>query len=162
MKRILLLSLLLCGAAYADNIKIGIVDLQKILQTSAEARAIEENLITEFQPRRDNIISQENEIKREMERFKRDSSIMSQSERKSLEKRIIQAQRKFEQEGQLYQQEISKAHEIAREKISSKIRKAIAIIAERDKYDVVIQKDATPFSAEKLDITKKVLNEMSS
>lgn len=164
MKRIgvLLISLMLCGVAAAENLKIGIVDLQKIMQTSSDMKAIQEKLEAEFKPRRDNIVAQEAKLKKDMEKFKRDNAVMSQNERKALEKRIMEAQKKFEHEGQTYQRELSQAHNMAMEQFYSKIRKAIAKIAERDKYDVVLQKDAAPFSTDKLDVTKKVLQEMSA
>ena len=47
------------------------------------------------------------------------------------------------------------------EKFYDKIRAAIAKIAEAEKYDLVFQKDAAPFSVEKLDVTSKVIKVIS-
>lgn len=143
--------------AFADTIKIGVVDLQKIMQTSTEMKTIQSKLEKEFKPRRDTLVEMEEGLKKDMEKFKRDSAVMSKSERQKLEKKIVETQKTFEKQGQEYQQELSKAHNEAMEAFYNKIRSAIAKVAEKDKYDLVLQKDAAPFSAPKLDVTDKVL-----
>lgn len=146
--------------ALADNAKIGVVDLQKIMQTSSHMKAIQEKLEKEFKPRRDQLVAMENGLKKDMEKFKRDSAIMSQTQRKDLEKKIVGTQQQFEREGQQYQQELSTAHNEAMEEFYTKIRAAIAKVAEADKFDVVLQKDAAPYNADKLDVTTKVMQEI--
>ena len=146
--------------AYADGTKIGVVDLQKIMQTSKQMKAIQEKLEKEFKQRRDKLVAMEDGLKKDMEKFKRDSSVLSPNQRKALEKKIVGTQQQFEREGQQYQQELSTAHNEAMEEFYSKIRAAIAKVAARDIYDVVLQKDAAPFSSDKLDVTAKVMQEI--
>lgn len=146
--------------AFADGEKIGVVDLQKIMQTSSQMKTIQEKLEKEFKPRRDKLVAMEEGLKADMEKFKRDSTVMSQTQKKDLEKKIVATQQQFEREGQQYQQELSTAHNEAMEEFYSKIRAAIAKVAENEKYDLVLQKDAAPFSSEKLDVTAKVIQEI--
>lgn len=151
---------LCCTGAFADGAKIGVVDLQKIMQTAPQMKAIQERLEKEFKPRRDKLVAMEESLKKDMEAFKRDSAIMSQVKRKDTEKRVVAAQQQFERDGQQYQQELSTAHNEAMEEFYGKIRTAIAKIAEREQYDVVLQKDAAPFSSDKLDVTPQVMKEI--
>jgi|TARA_R110000868_G_scaffold267921_3_gene527174 outer membrane protein len=144
-------------AVLADGSKIGVVDLQKIMQTSDDVKTIQATLEEKFKPRRDKIMGMEADLKKDMEAFKRDSSVLSQAKRKELEQKIMMAQQTFEQQGQQYQQELSAAHNEAMEKFYDKIRAAIAKVAEAEKYDLVFQKDAAPFSVDKLDVTSKVI-----
>tara|TARA_Y100000588_G_C14022626_1_gene824976 strand:- start:376 stop:876 length:501 start_codon:yes stop_codon:yes gene_type:complete len=146
---------------FADTSKMGVVDLQKIMQTSTEMKTIQSKLEKEFKPRRDVLVEMEASLKKDMEKFKRDSTVMSKSERQKLEKKIVESQQKFERQGQEYQQELSKAHNEAMEAFYSKVRSAIAKVAEKDKYELVLQKDAAPFSAPKLDVTDKVLKQIN-
>lgn len=148
-------------SAFADGAKIGVVDLQKIMQTATQMKTIQEKLEKEFQPRRNKLVAMEEGLKKDMEKFKRDSAVLSQSQKKELEKKIVSTQQQFEREGQQYQQELSSAHNEAMEDFYNKIRAAIAKVAETDKYDVVLQKDAAPFSIDKLDVTAKVMKEIS-
>lgn len=149
------------AVAVADGTKIGVVDLQKIMQTSTQMKGIQEKLEKTFKPRRDKLVAMEEGLKKDMEKFKRDNSVLSQNQRKDLEKKIVATQQQFEREGQQYQQELSTAHNESMEEFYTKVRAAIAKVAETDKYDVVLQKDAAPFSADKLDVTAKVMQEIS-
>lgn len=163
MKRLVgvLVTLVLLGnmaVSSAEGTKIGVVDLQKIMQTSSQMKLIQEKLEKEFKPRRDKLVTMEEGLKKDMELFKRDSAVLSQTQRKDLEKKIIGTQQQFEREGQQYQQELSTAHNEAMEDFYNKIRAAIAKVAETDKYDIVFQKDAAPFSVDKLDVTSKVMD----
>lgn len=146
--------------AFADAAKIGVVDLQKIMQTAPQMKAIQAKLEKEFKPRRDQLVAMEESLKGDMEKFKRDSAVLSQSQKKDLEKKIVSTQQQFEREGQQYQQELSTAHNEAMEEFYNKIRAAIAKVAENDKYEIVLQKDAAPYSADQLDVTTKVLQEI--
>ncbi|CEK09699.1 OmpH family outer membrane protein [Legionella hackeliae] len=150
-----------CANAFADWAKIGVVDLQKIMQTSSQMKAIQQKLEKDFKPRRDKLVAMEDGLKKEMEKFKRESTVMSQAQKKEMERKIIATQQTFEREGQQYQQELSTAHNEAMEELYSKIRKAINKVAETDKYDLILQKDATPFSVSKLDITDRVMKEIN-
>lgn len=154
------LMLVISGSAFADGEKIGVVDLQKIMQTSTQMKSIQEKLEKTFKPRRDKLVAMEDGLKKDMEKFKRDAAVMSQTQRKDLEKKIVATQQQFEREGQQYQQELSTAHNEAMEEFYNKIRAAIAKVAENEKYDLVFQKDAAPFSVEKLDVTDKVMQEI--
>lgn len=149
-----------CTSAFADGAKIGVVDLQKIMQTAPQMKAIQDRLEKEFKPRRDKLVAMEESLKADMETFKRDSAVMSPAKKKDMEKKVVGIQQQFERDGQQYQQELSTAHNEAMEEFYSKIRTAIAKIAEREKYDVVLQKDAAPFSSDKLDVTPQVMKEI--
>ncbi|MFI4962569.1 MAG: OmpH family outer membrane protein [Legionellales bacterium] len=143
--------------AFADSAKMGVVDLQKIMQTSNQMKDIQAKLEKEFKPRRDKLVAMETSLKGDMEKFKRDSTILSSTQKKELEKKIVASQQQFERDGQQYQQELSTAHNEAMEGLYAKVRTAISTIAKADKYDIIVQKDAAPFSSETLDVTDKVI-----
>lgn len=141
---------------FADTAKIGVVDLQKIMQTSSQIKEIQQKLEKEFKPRRDKLIAVEAKIKADMEKFKRDSAVLSATQKKEMERKIVSAQQQFERDGQQYQQELSTANNEAMEGLYAKVRAAISKVAKDDKYDLIVQKDAAPFSSESLDVTDKV------
>ena len=146
-----------CASVYADASKIGVVDLQKIMQTSSQMKDIQQKLEKEFKPRRDKLVAMEATMKSDMEKFKRDSAVLGAAQKKDLEKKIVAAQQQFERDGQQYQQELSTANNEAMEGLYAKVRSAISKVAKDDKYDLIVQKDAAPFSAETLDVTDKVV-----
>lgn len=147
---------LLSASAFAES-KIGVVDLQKIMQTSSQMKDIQQKLEKEFKPRRDKLVAMETSLKADMEKFKRDNAVMTAAQKKDMEKKIITAQQQFERDGQQYQQELSTANNEAMEALYSKVRAAIAKVAKEDKFDLVVQKDAAPYSVDSLDLTDKVV-----
>lgn len=151
---------LISAVSMADNLKIGVVDLQRIMQTAPQMKAVQEKLEKEFRPRRDQLVKMEESLKSDMQRFKRDNAVLSQDQKKELEKKIVMTQQMFEREGQQYQQELSTAHNEAMEGLYTRIRQAIDQVAKDEKYDMVIQKDAAPFSSTQLDVTDKVLKDI--
>lgn len=148
-------------AVFADQAKIGVVDLQKIMQTSSQMKDIQQKLEKEFKPRRDKLMAVEHGLKDDMEKFKRDSAIMTANQKKDLEKKIVSTQQQFERDGQQYQQELSTAHNEAMEALYAKVRSAIGKTAKDEHYDLIVQKDAAPFSNDTLDVTDKVMKAIS-
>jgi outer membrane protein len=143
--------------SFADAAKIAVVDIQKIMQTSDEMKSIQTNLEQEFKPRRDKLMGMEADLKTDMDALKRDGTVMNQAKRKEAEEKIVATQQQFEREGQQYQQELSAAHNQAMEQFYNKVRAAISKVATEKKYDLVLQKDAAPFSIEQLDVTEQVI-----
>jgi outer membrane protein len=148
------------SSVYADPAKMGVVDLQRIMQTSTQMKAIQQKLEKEFQPRRNKLVAMEQNLKKDMEKFKREAAVMSMPQKKDTERKIVAAQQTFEREGQQYQQELSTAHNEAMEELYGKIRKAINKVAKDQQYDIILQKDATPFSVAKFEITDQVMKEI--
>ncbi len=146
--------------ALAGNTRIGVVDLQKIMQTSPQMKEIQANLEKNFKARRDGLVAMEESLKKDMEEFKKNNAVLTASKRKELEEKIIAQQQKLEQDGQQYQQDLSAANNEAMEGFYNKIKAAIAKVAEHEKYDLVFQKDAAPFSQDALDVTAKVMKEI--
>jgi outer membrane protein len=158
-----LLGLMMLGfsaLSWADAMKIGVVDLQKIVQNSPQIQGIQSKLEQKFRPRRDTLIAAEKDLRTKMEAFKRDSVVMNANARKDKEREIVAMQQKFERDGQQYQQELSTAHNEAMEDFYTKVRAAIAVVAKKDQYSLILQKDAAPFAVEALDVTKQVIAEI--
>ena len=144
----------------ADAVKIGVVDLQKIIQTSPQIQGIQAKLEQKFRARRDTLIATEKDLRTKMDAFKKDSVVMSVTARKDKEREIVAMQQKFERDGQQYQQELSTAHNEAMEDFYTKVRAAISVVAKKDQYSLILQKDAAPFATEALDVTKQVISEI--
>ncbi len=140
--------------------KTGVVDLQKIVQNSSQMKAIQQKLENKFKPRRDKLVAMEESLRQDMEKFKRDSSVMSETQKKDAERKILATEQTFKREGQQYQEELNTANDEEMENLYGKIRQAIASVANAEKYEIILQKDAAPFSSDKLDITDSVIKRL--
>lgn len=148
---------LAAGSSFAEINKVGVVDLQKIMQTSPQMNTVKQTLEKQFKARRDKLVSMEADLKKNVEKFQRDNAVMSDSQKKDMQKKIMTDRQVFETEGQKYQQELSAAHNKEMEALYNKVRTAISKIAQDDKFDLIIQKDAAPYSASSMDVTDQVM-----
>ena len=149
--------LIFATGAMAESANIGVVNIQKIMQAAPEVKVMREKLEKEFKPRQEKLMSMEQELKSDMDKLKRDGSIMSKSQKSTLEKKVMQTKRELERKGQDYQQDLNMAQNQAMEKFFSKVRKAINVVAKDKGYDIVLQSDNVPFNSSKVDITALVL-----
>lgn len=164
-KIILPLSLTLAGfssQAVAEEIKIGVIDMRTIVTTSTQAKDAMEKLKKEFKGREDKIIATEKSLKEKSEKLQRNSAVMSEAEKLKLEKEVIASQRElqrmqteFREDAQIRQQEEMK-------KLVEKINGAVAELAKKEKYDLVIHSEVVPFSSKNVDITDKVMKAIAA
>lgn len=142
--------------------KIGIVDLQKIMQTSAEVKILREKLEKEFKPRQNKLVAMEESVKKDIDKGKREAAIMSTKEKDELTKKIAANSENLAKEGEEYQKALAEAQNTGMESLYSKMHSAISKVAESEKFTIILQKDAAPYSEASLDITEKVLAQMDT
>ena len=75
------------------EMKIGFVNIAKVLEKAPQAEKAKKRLEKEFSPRDKHLVAQGKEIKKLEEKFARDASVMGESERRKLERDIITKKR---------------------------------------------------------------------
>lgn len=145
---------------FAASGKIAVVDVEKIMRDSPQMKAIQTKLEKDFMPRRDKLVKMEEAIKNDMEKLQRDDAVLSDKQKKEKRAKIMEAQKAFEIEGRSYQQELSAAHGKAVKELYSKVQKTLEKVAKKDGIDLILQKEAAPYSASNLNITDKVMDQM--
>ncbi len=158
MKRLLLLCLLLFvgGGAYANtNLKIGFVNTEKVFRESRLAVNAQKKLEREFQAREqeiERIIRQARDLQAFLEKegltLAEPERIKRQNELTTLSRNLQHAQREFRED--LNQR---KNEEFA--VVQDRARKAIMEIAEREKFDLILEN--VVYASTRVDITDRVL-----
>jgi len=92
----LFLGLLLIANVSFAELKIGVVNMPTILKETPQTEKALKRLEQEFSPRKKQLDTQLNEIKSLDEKLSRDASVMSDAERGSLEKKVLNKKRDFE------------------------------------------------------------------
>lgn len=155
------LSLLLTtGASYAD-LKIGFVNVPKVLEKAPQAESAKKRLEQEFAPRDKTLVAQQKEIQALEDKMSKDSAVMSDSERRNLEKDLMSKQR----EAKRAQQEFSEDFNLRRNeelgKLQKRIVEAIRSIAKDEGYDLLLT-DGVIFAADQLDVTAQVQKKLNA
>ena len=86
MKAKILFAVLLSGSlgwagSAAADLKVGYVDVQKLLEEAPQAQAIAEQLKKEFQPRQDELQATQDKLKSIEDKLQRDGDVMSDAQR---------------------------------------------------------------------------------
>lgn len=157
-----LVGILLCGvcaadAARAEDYKIGAVNAIRILDQSPQAEALRAQIEKEFAPRDRELVAAGKKLKEMEDRLAKDAAIMSETERKNLERDIINERRDLKRGQDEFREDLTfrRNEEIA--KIQKEIVDAIQIVAKQNNFDVVLS-EGVIFASPKIDMTHLVID----
>jgi outer membrane protein len=160
---ILMIALLLAsGIAKAED-KVGLVDVQKVVQTSDAGKKAKADLEVALSVKKKDLQDQEDSLKRMQEDLKSKESSMSDSAKKEKTEQLQKKYAEYQANIQKSQADLqSKENELA-EPILKKVRAIIAKIAHSKKYTLVLEKNENQalFFLPKNDLTEQVMAEMN-
>ncbi len=161
MKRLVLLCMLLMAPAaiLADGLKIGVVNVPRILEESPQAEAARNELQQEFAPREEKLHKLQQDIHRLEERMARDSAIMSENERKRLERDIVAKKREFQREQQAFGDDLNFKRNEVLSNLQRELVSRIQSFAEQQGYDVLLA-EGVVYVKDTLDVTEQVLQHL--
>lgn len=157
----LFLGLLVSANVCLADLKIGFVNVPKVLEKAPQAESAKKRLEQEFSPRDKALVAQQKEIQALEDKMAKDSAIMSDAERRNIEKDLIAKQR----EAKRAQQEFSEDFNLRRNeelgKLQRRIVEAIRALAKEDGYDLLLT-DGVIFAADQLDVTAQIQKKLTS
>ncbi len=143
------------------ELKIGFVNVPKVLEKAPQAESAKKRLEQEFSPRDKSLVAQQKEIQALEDKMAKDSAVMSDSERRNLEKDLVAKQR----EAKRAQQEFSEDFNLRRNeelgKLQRRIVETIRTLAKDEGFDLLLT-DGVIFAADQLDVTAEVQKKLSS
>ena len=145
------------GVAVAeDGVKIGVVNVPRLLQESPQARAAMGQLQDEFAPVQREIVELQNELKAKQEKLQRDVDVMSADERRNAERDLQNDQRALARR----QNEFAEDFDLRRNEMLGRMQQdllaEIQSYANEAGYDLVLGEGVLHISPE-MDITAEVL-----
>ena len=147
--------LLLSGQASAE-IKIGVVNFQKLLEDAPQTKVAMQALENEFAPRRRELMTMQNDLKAREEKLQKEGALMAEADRVKAEKNFRDEQREFSRKAGEFQDDGStrKNEEIG--KVQRYLVTEIQGYANAQGFDLVLG-DGVFFAKGPLDITANVL-----
>lgn len=158
---ILMITTFLPVHAMAENYKIGVVNAVKILESAPQAEAAKKRLEQEFAARDRKLVSTQKSIKQKEDKLAKDGAIMSESERKSLERDTLAARRELKRDQDEFRDDLNFRRNEEFGKIQREIVQAIQKIAQEKKYDLIVG-EGVIFASSKVDITNTVIQSLKS
>ena len=150
---------LILTPSYAENIKIGYIDVDLVINSLTKYQEDNESLILNFQPKKVQLLELFNRIELLKENLNKSEELLSKENyNKEIEKiRILEIG--FQKETELWQSELSNQQADSLQKIESLINQAIKDLAIDEKYDLILYQNAA-FVSEELNISNKIILEI--
>jgi outer membrane protein len=147
------------GIAKAEELKVGIVDMQKCIQSSDSGKKAKAELEGAFNKKKKELQEQEASLKKLQEDFQKKQGALSDSAKKEQQAKMQEKFMKYQENLQRSQAEIQKKEQEMSEPILRKIREKVSEIAKKKSLNLVLEKNdnIVIFRDEKLDITEEVM-----
>jgi outer membrane protein len=152
-------ALLFAGTSYADPVKVGFVNTGKVLENAPQAQAARKKLEQEFAPRDGEITAKQRKLKALDEKLSRDGDVMSDDERRKLERERLTQQRELKRTRDAFTEDLNLRRNEEFAKLQRTVAKAIVGIAKENGYDLVLEAGVV-FASDRVDLTDKVLERL--
>jgi outer membrane protein len=149
------------GAASAQgNLKIGVVNVARLVEQSPQFAAAQKKLEDEFGPRQRDLQAMEQKLRGQSETFQRDAPVMGEAERLNLERQIRDGQREL----QRAQNELVEDFNLRRNEELGVLQRDVLLKAQEyareEKYDLLLADQSVIFGSTAVDVTAAVLAEL--
>lgn len=152
----LLLGMLLTANAVAADLKIGYVQVDKLLQEAPQTAESGKKLEKEFSPRSQELDRLQKQIRELETALDKDRLTTTDAERRSRERDASNLKLEFQRKQRELREDINlrKNEELA--VLQDRINKAVTTVAESESFDLVVY-GGVAYASKKIDITDKVL-----
>jgi outer membrane protein len=154
------LALLMAAPAMAQEFRVGLVSLDRILREANGAKAAQAKLEQEFSRREKELGDVGTALKAASERFEREAPTLSEAQRAQRQKQLIDQDRDFQRKRRELQEDANARKNEELQQLIERSNRVIKQLAEQEKYDLVIQ-DAVYINP-KHDITDKVIRALNA
>ena len=161
---LILLTVLLTGAlttsnVLAQNVKVGFVNVAKVLDESPQAAQARERIEKEFAPRDRALLAQQKELRALEDQLVRDGAVMTEDQRSKLEQDIRSRRREMRRSQEEFREELNLRRNQELSKLQRRVIEVIQELAKAESYDLVVT-DGVVYAGERVDITAKVVGRL--
>jgi len=158
---ILVAGLLMAGTVAAKEMKIAYVDVQAVAAKIPQSAAMQETIKNEFAQRIEAVGKLEKDISFNIEKLRRDGPTMSEKQQEELKTTVNNQRQQYEQLARPLDEEIRTRQAEERNKVLALIKAAIDVVAEREKFDMVLNSGAAVYAKPEFDISEAVVAQVS-
>ena len=152
----LLVALCCAPVAMAESdLKLGVVNLDRILRESAPAQRAQKRIEAEVAKRDQELAKTAEQIKRAQEKLEKDSLTMSDAERSKRELELRDMGRDFQRRQREAREDINQRRNEELSQVLERANRVVRQIAESEKFDIILQEAV--YANPRIDITDKVV-----
>ncbi len=147
------------AAACAEDYRIGVVNPIKVLEAAPQAEEARKRLEREFAPRDRNLVGIQKKVKGLEDKLAKDGPVMSETERRKLERDIISGKRDLKRDQDEFREDLNLRRNEEFGKIQREVVQAIQTLAKEEGYDIIVG-EGVIFASERVDLTPKVVDRL--
>ena len=148
------------AAASAQEFKVGIVNLDRIFREANTSKAAQAKLEQEFSKREKEIADLGGQIKAQSEKLERDAPTLSESQRNTRQRQLVEQDREFQRKRREFQEDLNTRKNEELQLVIERANRVVRSLAEAEKYDLILQ-EAVYVNA-KHDITDTVIKTLNA
>ena len=158
----LLASGLLLGAlaAHGQEIKVGFVNLDRVLRDATPAKAAQTKLEAEFNKREKDLVEAEQRLKSASDKFERDASTLGETERARRQRELVDQDRELQRKRREFQEDLNQRKNEELSSVLERANKVVKQIFDQEKFDLILQEAV--FASNRVDITDKVIKSLNT
>jgi len=145
---------------HAQEFKVGFVNTDRIFREANTAKAAQAKLEQEFSKRERELVDIGNGLKTASEKLERDAPTLSESQRMSRQKSLVDQDRDFQRKRREFQEDLNARKNEEFQQVLEKANRVVRQVAEAEKYDLVLQEAV--YINPKHDITDKVIKTINA
>ena len=153
-------ALTLALGAYAQELKIGYVNSERVLREAAPAKAAQQKLEAEFKKRETELADQGSRLRGAMEKLEKEGPTLPESERTRRQRDLADQDRDFQRKRRELLEDLNQRKNEELSAVVERANKVIKQIFEQEKYDLILQE--VIFAGPRVDITKKVIDALNA
>ena len=143
------------NVAAAADVKIGVVDVAKLLEESPQAEGLRKRLDSEFQRRSQELLSQQKQLKNLTDKLTRDGAVMSSSEQTRLEQDIRTRRRQLKASSDEFREDLNLRRNEESQKLRLQLTEVIHQLGKDENIDLIL--DNAVYASGRVNLTEKVL-----
>ena len=152
-------TLLLASLTVYADLKVGFVQVDKILQEAPQTIESNKKLEKEFSSRTDKLKADVKSLKERESAFSKDALTMKESERDTKEKSLSQLRVDVQRKERELREDINIRRNEELGGLQEQINKAVTSVAKAEGFDLVLY-NGVAYASEKIDITDKILKSL--
>ena len=147
-------------SASAQELKIGIVNLDRIFREANSAKSAQAKLEQEFGKREKDLNDVGTQLKTLSDKYDREAPTLSENQRVTRQKQLVDQDRDFQRKRREFQEDLNARKNEELQQVIERANRVVKALAEAEKYDLIVQEAV--YVNPKHDITDKVLRSLNA
>lgn len=146
--------------ASAQELKIGYVNIDRVLRDAPPAKAAQSKLEQEFSRREKDLNEAAQRLKSASDKFEKDAPTLAESERVRRQRDLVEQDRELKRRSREFQEDLSQRKNEELSSVLDRANKVVKQIFDQEKYDLILQEAV--FASPRVDITDRVIKALGT